>query len=107
LALTGWQYVAVLDQGADTLVPQVALAGALANDGITFFTRLTVYLAALLVIPLGYAYLNERQINRAEVEPLLLFAAVGMVALATANDMVTLFVALEVFSLALYVLSGL
>lgn len=107
LALTGWQYVAVLDQGAGTLVPQEALAGALANDGITFFTRLTVYLTALLVIPLGYAYLNERQINRAEVEPLLLFAAVGMVALATANDMVTLFVALEVFSLALYVLSGL
>jgi NADH-quinone oxidoreductase subunit N len=107
LALTGWQYVAVLDRGADTLVPQAALAGALANDGITFFTRITVYLAALLVIPLGYAYLNERQINRAEVEPLLLFAAVGMVALATANDLVTLFVALEVFSLALYVLSGL
>jgi NADH-quinone oxidoreductase subunit N len=53
-------------------VPQVALAGALANDGIAFFTRLTVYLAALLVIPLGYGYLNDRRINRAEVEPLLL-----------------------------------
>ena len=107
LVLTGWQYVAVLDLGATTLVPQEALAGALANDGIAFFTRITVYLTALLVIPLGYAYLNERRINRAEVEPLILLAAVGMVALATANDLVTLFVALEVFSLALYVLSGL
>ena len=107
LVLTGWQYVAVLDLGAPTLVPQEALAGALANDGIAFFTRVTVYLTALLVIPLGYAYLNERRINRAEVEPLILLAAVGMVALATANDLVTLFVALEVFSLALYVLSGL
>ena len=107
LALTGWQYVAVLDQGLATLTPQPALAGALANDGIAFFTRITVYLSALLVIPLGYAYLNERRINRAEVEPLLLLAAVGMVALATANDLITLFVALEVFSLALYVLSGL
>jgi len=90
LILTGWQYVAVLDQGAATLVPQEALAGALANDGIAFFTRITVYLTALLVIPLGYAYLNERRINRAEVEPLILLAAVGMVALATANDLVTL-----------------
>ena len=107
LALTGWQYVAVLDQGLATITPQPALAGALANDGIAFFTRITVYLSALLVIPLGYAYLNERRINRAEVEPLLLLAAVGMVALATANDLITLFVALEVFSLALYVLSGL
>jgi NADH-quinone oxidoreductase subunit N len=107
LALTAWQYVVVLDVGQDRLAPQDALAGALANDGITFFTRVTVYLTALLVVPLGYAYLNERRINRAEVEPLLLLAAVGMVALATANDLVTMFVALEVFSLALYVLSGL
>ena len=107
LGLTAWQYVAVLDQGQAVLSPQVALAGALANDGITFFTRITVYLAAVLVLPMGYAYLNERGINRAEVEPLILLSAVGMVALATANDLVTLFVALEVFSLALYVLSGL
>jgi NADH-quinone oxidoreductase subunit N len=110
LVLTGWQYVAVLDVGGPgmaTIVPQSALAGALANDGIAFFTRITVYLTTLLVIPLGYGYLQDRRINRAEVEPLLLLASVGMVALATANDLITLFVALEVFSLALYVLAGL
>jgi NADH-quinone oxidoreductase subunit N len=107
LVLTGWQYVTVLDQGQATLSPQSALAGALANDGIAFFTRITVYLTALLVLPLGYGYLRERRLNRAEVEPMLLLAAVGMVALATANDLITLFVSLEVFSLALYVLAGL
>ncbi|MEX2549819.1 MAG: NADH-quinone oxidoreductase subunit N [Nitriliruptoraceae bacterium] len=107
LVLTGWQYVVVLDQGQATLSPQSALAGSLAHDGIAFFTRITVYLTALLVLPLGYGYLRERRLNRAEVEPMLLLAAVGMVALATANDLITLFVALEVFSLALYVLTGL
>jgi len=110
LVLTGWQYVAVLDVGGDTIatiLPQSALAGALANDGIAFFTRITVYLSTLLVIPLGYGYLQDRRINRAEVEPLLLLSAVGMVALATANDLITLFISLEVFSLALYVLAGL
>ncbi len=109
LVLTGWQYLTVLDGGGDALriVPQEALAGALANDGIAFFTRITVYLAALLVIPIGYGYLQDRRINRAEVEPLLLLSVVGMVAIATANDLITIFVALEVFSLALYVLAGL
>jgi len=107
LVLTGWQYVTVLDQGQGRLSPQSALAGALAHDGIAFFTRITVYLTALLVLPLGYGYLRERRLNRAEVEPMLLLATVGMVALATANDLITLFVALEVFSLALYVLTGL
>jgi NADH-quinone oxidoreductase subunit N len=107
LVLTAWQYVAVLSPETGGFVPQDALAGALANDGIAVFTRLTVYLAALLVIPIGYGYLQDRRINRAEVEPLLLLSVVGMVALATANDLITLFVALEVLSLALYVLAGL
>jgi NADH-quinone oxidoreductase subunit N len=107
LILTGWQYVTVLAPDAGGFAPQEALAGALANDGIALFTRLTVYLTALLVIPMGYGYLQDRRINRAEVEPLLLLSVVGMVALATANDLITMFIALEVLSLALYVLAGL
>lgn len=108
LVLTGWQYVTILDvEGADTIVPQEALAGAIANDGIAFFARIVVYLTALIVVPLGYGYLKERKINRAEVEPLLLLSVVGMVSLALANDLISLFVALEVFSLGLYVLAGL
>ncbi len=107
LVLTAWQYLTVLRPEAGVVLPQEALSGALANDGITLFTRLTVYLAALLVIPIGYGYLQDRRINRAEVEPLLLLSVVGMVALATANDLITLFVSLEVLSLALYVLAGL
>jgi NADH-quinone oxidoreductase subunit N len=107
LVLTAWQYLTVLAPETTTVVPQEALAGALANDGISLFTRLTVYLTALLVIPMGYGYLQDRRINRAEVEPLLLLSVVGMVALATANDLITLFIALEVLSLALYVLAGL
>ncbi len=107
LVLTAWQYLVVLRPGLDQLVPQEALAGAVANDGIALFTRLTVYLTALLVIPIGYGYLQDRRINRAEVEPLILLAVVGMAALGTANDLITMFVALEVLSLALYVLAGL
>ena len=107
LVLTGWQYVAVMSTDVGAIVPTSTLGGAIALDGIALFTRITVYLTGLLVIPLGYGYLQERRINRAEVEPLLLLSVVGMVALGTANDLITLFIALEVFSLALYVLAGL
>jgi NADH-quinone oxidoreductase subunit N len=107
LVLTVWQYVVVLAPQGGAIVPQEALQGALANDGIAFFTRLTVYLTALLVIPIGYGYLQDRRINRAEVEPLLLFSVVGMAFLATANDLITLFVSLELLSFALYILAGL
>ncbi len=107
LVLTGWQYATVLAPTAGGMTSQEALQGALANDGIAFFTRVTVYLSALLILPIGYGYLQERRINRAEVEPLLLLTVVGMAALGTANDLITMFVALEVLSIALYVLSGL
>ncbi|MEX1178991.1 MAG: NADH-quinone oxidoreductase subunit N [Nitriliruptor sp.] len=107
LVLTVWQFVEQTAPGALTLTPQDALQGSLANDGIAFFTRLTVYLTALLVIPLGQGYMTDRAINRSEVQPLVLLSVVGMVALGTANDLITLFVALEVLSIALYILCGL
>jgi NADH-quinone oxidoreductase subunit N len=105
LVLTMWEVRDIFSGGR--LVPVAEFAGSFASDGITLFTRLTVYLAALIVVPLGYAYLQERRINRAEVESLILLAAVGMTVLAGANDLITAFVALEVLSFALYVLAGL
>jgi NADH-quinone oxidoreductase subunit N len=108
LLLTLWQVGAVLGgEESGRLIASGAFAGSLANDGIALFTRLTVYLSALFVVPLGYGYLQERGINRAEVESLILLAAVGMALLGAANDLVTAFVALEVLSFSLYVLAGL
>jgi NADH-quinone oxidoreductase subunit N len=107
LVLTLWQFLELNAGGGATMATQDALQGSLANDGIAFFTRLTVYLTALLVIPLGQGYLTDRAINRSEVQPLLLLSVVGMAALGTANDLITMFVALEVLSIALYILCGL
>jgi NADH-quinone oxidoreductase subunit N len=107
LVLTVWQFSQLTVPGAATLSPQSALQGSLANDGIAFFTRLTVYLSALLVLPIGHGYLRDRMLNRSEFAPLLLLSVVGMAALGTANDLITLFVALEVLSIALYILCGL
>ncbi|MRU92399.1 NADH-quinone oxidoreductase subunit N, partial [Staphylococcus aureus] len=39
-----------------------------------------------------------------EVYPLLMFAALGMMCFAAANDLIMMFVALEIFSLPLYLL---
>jgi NADH-quinone oxidoreductase subunit N len=107
LVLTVWQFSELAVPGAARLLPQAALQGSLANDGIAFFTRLTVYLSALLVLPIGHGYLRDRMLNRSEFAPLLLLSVVGMAALGTANDLITLFVAIEVLSIALYILCGL
>ena len=49
----------------------------------------------------------QRRIEHSEIFPLALFALVGMMLFATANDLLTMFVALEVLSLPLYILCGL
>lgn len=106
LLLTGWQVGVVAWNGGGPLVASTAMEGSVALDGISLFTRITVYLTTLLVLPIGHAYLHDRGIHRPEFEPLLLLSATGMALLGAANDVITLFVALEVLSIALYVLTG-
>jgi NADH-quinone oxidoreductase subunit N len=50
---------------------------------------------------------STRGLEHTEVYPLLLFALGGMMLFPAANDLLTLFVALEVLSLPLYLLTGL
>jgi NADH-quinone oxidoreductase subunit N len=107
LVLTLEPHLLTLLTGDSLVEATTAMQGSVADDGIALFTRLTVYLSALLVIPLGFGYLHDRGIHRAEFEPLLLLSVVGMAALGTANDLITLFIALEILSIALYVMAAL
>lgn len=50
---------------------------------------------------------SSRGLDHTEVYPLLMFAVGGMMLFPAANDLLTMFVALEVLSLPLYLLSGL
>jgi NADH-quinone oxidoreductase subunit N len=72
------------------------------NDGVTCFA------AAASAIP-GSATETEAIAQRrehSEVFPLALFSIAGMMVFASANDLLTLFIGLEVMSLPLYLLSG-
>jgi NADH-quinone oxidoreductase subunit N len=109
LGVTAWQWTqhAGLLQtvGGQSLVgTQSVLSGMFAVDGVALFTRVTVCLAALVTIMLGYAYADDRRIHRGEYYPLLLFAALGMTLLGSANDLLMVFIAVEILSLALYIL---
>ncbi|HEX9890358.1 MAG TPA: NADH-quinone oxidoreductase subunit N [Nitriliruptorales bacterium] len=113
LLLTGWQWVEVLDPQLQAVSQGLSgglatqLQGSVAHDGIAFFTRITVYVTVLLVLPVGYGYLRDREIYRPEVEPLVLLAATGMALLGAAGDLIVVFIAVEMLSFALYVLVGL
>jgi NADH-quinone oxidoreductase subunit N len=104
LAVVAWQWAGV--DGGELLATRSSLGDMFALDGVALFTRATVCTSALISIPLGWRYLEERRIHRAEYYPLLIFAAVGMNLLAASADLIMVFISLEILSLALYVLSG-
>jgi NADH-quinone oxidoreductase subunit N len=81
-------------------------SGALAVDGFTNFFELTFLVVALLSLAVGSVYFAREDKPVAEFYPLVLFSTVGMMAMASALNLVTMFVGLETMSVALYVLSA-
>ncbi len=73
------------------------------GNGVTGFTPMA---AAVPNSPLEQDAAAAR-VEHTEVFPLLLFAVTGMLLFPAANDLLTMFVALEILSLPLYLLSGL
>ncbi len=67
---------------------------------------LVVLVAAFVTILLSVDYLNARELDFGEYLALLLGAASGMILMALANDLIVIFLGLELFSLPLYVLSA-
>ena len=124
--------LAKIDPGSDKPKPGFLVAeGALAIDGPTLFSWILILVLALLgVLLFAERHLEggvtafagqaaalpgteaEREasakgLEHTEVFPLLMFAVSGMLMFPAANDLLTLFVALEVLSLPLYLLCGL
>src|SRR3954470_21788268 len=96
------QWSIVVDQG-----PADAMAHMTAVDGFSVFIGTVVIVSALLTLLLSSDYLVRRGIeSRAEYVALLLFSVAGMLTMAAANDLIVVFVALEVLSIPLYVLAA-
>ena len=113
-AATAWQWTVYAGTATavvgTTSFPVVGTASAIGDmvaiDGVALFTRFTVCLAGLVTVMLGYSYANDRRMHRGEYYPLLLFAATGMTLLASAADLIMVFIAVEILSLALYILTA-
>jgi NADH-quinone oxidoreductase subunit N len=86
------------------------VSGALRLDDLGLAIGLIVLLSAAFVIPLAWreeAYDGaEGPAGHGEFQGLLLSSTLGMVLLAQAQNLVTLFVAIELLSVPLYVLCG-
>ncbi len=83
------------------------LAGALTADGLALFLQAVILAVAVLTVLLSPAYLRANGMERGEYYALLLFSVVGMLGLVSTLELVSMFVALEIMSVALYGMVGL
>lgn len=81
-------------------------AGMIHLDPFSAFFKFVFYLACGLGILVSINYLNIEKIQRGEYYALMLFATCGMMLMASAGDLITLYLGLELMALSLYILAG-
>jgi NADH-quinone oxidoreductase subunit N len=86
--------------------PITTIAGMLRVDGFGVFLGGVVVVATVLALLLSVSYIERERLEGAEYLALVLLSATGMVAMTTANDLVIVFLALEILSIPLYVLAA-
>jgi NADH-quinone oxidoreductase subunit N len=85
---------------------QPAVADALVVDGFSVFFTVVMCSAVVVGALLADGYLRRERLPGYEFYVLMLLSASGGVFMAAANDLIIVFLGLEILSLALYVLAG-
>ncbi|MCB0102055.1 MAG: NADH-quinone oxidoreductase subunit N [Anaerolineales bacterium] len=84
----------------------VGFSSMVALDGFSTFANILLLSSGLFGIALAYGYTQRFNMVRGEYYILLLFSVSGMMLMAQANDLIIVFLALELLSIPLYVLSA-
>ena len=83
-----------------------AFNGMVVVDGFSLFLQALFLVTAFLGILIAMNYLPRRNIQRGEYYSLILFSTAGMMIMSMAADLMVIFLALELLSIPLYVLSA-
>ena len=83
-----------------------AFGGMLTVDGFATFFRVLVIVAGILAVLPSYRFLARQDAETSEYHALLLFSIAGQCLMAASNDLIMVFIGLEISSIASYVLAG-
>src|SRR6478609_9922827 len=84
-----------------------AFNGTIQADNFGLFVCFTIVIIGLLTMALSGPAIESERLPAGEYYTVTLFAIAGMMMMALATDLLIIFVALEILSLSVYVLTGL
>jgi NADH-quinone oxidoreductase subunit N len=85
---------------------RVGFYGMFVTDAFAHFMKALVLVGSAVTILMGMRHNEEQGIARFEFPVLVLLATTGMMVMVSANDLITLYVGLELQNLALYVVAS-
>jgi NADH-quinone oxidoreductase subunit N len=86
--------------------PGPAFSGMLMVDGFATFFRVLVIGVGILTVLASYRFLQREGAEPGEYHALLLFSIAGQCVMVSANELIMIFIGLEISSIASYVLAG-
>jgi NADH-quinone oxidoreductase subunit N len=83
-----------------------AFGGMLSVDGFATFFRVLVIVVGILTVLPSYRFLARQDAETGEYHALLLYSIAGQCIMVSANELIMIFIGLEISSIASYVLAG-
>ncbi|MEM1382012.1 MAG: NADH-quinone oxidoreductase subunit NuoN [Pseudomonadota bacterium] len=85
---------------------RVAFQGAFVSDAFSRFAKVLILFSSALMLLMGRDYLERRGILRFEYPVLIVLATLGMMMMVSSGGLISLYMGLELQSLALYVVAA-
>lgn len=98
--------IALLSLWSDPGAPTSAFNGMIVTDGLRLSFTIVFLLVTALTILVSSVWVEQENVPAGEYHSMLLFATVGMMFMASGNDLVIIFLGLETLSIATYVMAG-
>src|SRR4030043_942685 len=86
--------------------PGVTFGTMFISDGYSTFFKLIFFINVILSVLISIKYIVIEKINFGEYYALILFSTIGMMIMASAADLIVLYLGLELMALSTYVLAG-
>jgi NADH-quinone oxidoreductase subunit N len=95
-------YIGVTGNGTN-----LAFDGMFVDDAFSRFAKVAILLSAAAILVISQDYMAKNDLLRFEYPMLIVLAAIGMMVMVSAGDLIALYMGLELQSLALYVVAAL
>ncbi len=104
-ATTGLFVVLALMIGINGEGARSAFGGMFEDDSFARFAKITILLSAAAILAISNEYMQRRGLLRFEFPILVTLSVIGMMMMVSAGDLMSLYMGLELQSLALYVMA--